>query len=198
MSRLIESIKLFDRKLWNIEYHNERMNRSRRELFNAEDELDLSLIIKIPEGLSNNLFKCRVVYTEKILDVEFHPYIPRPVKKLNIVHDDNLDYSYKYEERSKIQKHLCNAVDSEILIVKNGFVSDTSYSNVVFSDLTDLFTPATPLLKGTKRASLLDSGKIREKEIRLADLPKYKYVYLINALLDIDEELRIPVENIYQ
>ena len=102
-----------------------------------------------------------------------------------MVYDDTLIYDYKLEDRRDIQKHLCKTDNGEILIVKNGFITDTSYSNVVFSDFTNLFTPATPLLKGTKRAKLLEIGRIREEEIRLIDLQKFKCVYLINALIDL-------------
>ncbi len=196
MFRLFESIKVFDRKLWNIEYHNARMNKSRRDLFKSEDILDLSDQIRIPRELSNNLFKCRVTYSERIHDIEFHPYTIRPITKLNVVYDDTLIYDYKLEDRRDIQKHLCKTDNGEILIVKNGFITDTSYSNVVFSDFTNLFTPATPLLKGTKRAKLLEIGRIREEEIRLIDLQKFKCVYLINALIDLDDNVRIPIGNI--
>lgn len=196
MFRLFESIKVFDRKLWNIDYHNARMNKSRRDLFKSEDILDLSDLIRIPRELSNNLFKCRVTYSERIHDIEFHPYTIRPITKLNVVYDDTLIYDYKLEDRRDIQKHLCKTDNGEILIVKNGFITDTSYSNVVFSDFTNLFTPATPLLKGTKRAKLLEIGRIREEEIRLTDLRKYKCVYLINALIDLDDNVHIPIENI--
>jgi 4-amino-4-deoxychorismate lyase len=196
MFRLFESIKVFDRKLWNIEYHNARMNKSRYELFRCEDIIDLSDMIRIPNELSNHLFKCRVTYSEKIHDVEFHPYTIKPITKLNVVYDDALFYEYKSEDRREIQKHLCRTDAGDILIVKNGLITDTSFSNVVFSDFTNLFTPATPLLRGTKRAKLLEIGKIREEDIRLADLRNFKCIYLINALIDLDDNVRIPIEKI--
>ncbi|PKL83610.1 MAG: chorismate-binding protein, partial [Ignavibacteriae bacterium HGW-Ignavibacteriae-3] len=37
MSRLLETVKIYKRKSWNIEFHNARMNRSRRELLNLEN-----------------------------------------------------------------------------------------------------------------------------------------------------------------
>lgn len=196
MFRLFESIKVYDRKLWNIEFHNARMNKARQELFKSTELIDLLALIRIPRELSKNLFKCRVTYTERIHDFEFHPYAIRPLTKLNVVYDDMINYEYKTEDRREIQKHLCKADAGEILIVKNGFVTDTSYSNVVFSDFTNFYTPVNPLLKGTKRAKLLELGKIREEEIRLTDLNKFKYVYLINALIDLDDNVRIPIEKI--
>lgn len=196
MFRLLETIKVFQRKVWNIEYHNARMNRSRRELFHLETELDLTDFIRIPRELSNNLFKCRVTYSEVIHNIEFHPYTIRPITKLYAVYDDSLLYDHKYEDRRNIQKHLCKADDGEILIVKNGLITDTSYSNVVFSDYKNFFTPSIPLLKGTKREKLLESGRIREEEIRVTDLQKFKCVYLVNALIDLDDKIRVPIENI--
>jgi 4-amino-4-deoxychorismate lyase len=196
MCRLIESIKVFDRKLCNIEYHNVRMNKARRELFHLEDEIDLSDVIKIPADLSRHLFKCRVIYSNKIHNVEFHPYTMRPITSLKVVYDDSISYQYKLEDRREFLKHLDNNGTGEILIVKNGLITDTNYSNVVFSDDEEFVTPSTPLLKGTKREKLLQNGKIFEEEIRLTDLHMFKYVYLINAMIDLEDNIRIPIKEV--
>ena len=56
----------------------------------------------------------------------------------------------------------------DILIIKNGKVTDTSYANVVLSDKEGkCITPnSTYLLHGTRRASLLKSGKIRKAPVK--------------------------------
>ncbi len=74
MSRLIESIKVYNKKLYSIEYHNVRMNNSRAELFNLKDKIDLLKVILLPNDLSNELYKCRVIYSEKIISVDFQKY----------------------------------------------------------------------------------------------------------------------------
>ncbi len=196
MSRLLESIKVFDRKFYDIEYHNARMNKTRRDLFNSHDEIDLAEVIRIPADLSHNLYKCRVVYTDGIINTEFHPYIIKPITALKVVYDDFILYDYKYEDRKEFLKHLDDVGDSEILIVKNGLITDTSYSSIVFSDNEKFITPATPLLKGTKREKLLKKGKIFEEEVRLIDLHKFKYAYLINAMIDLEDDIRIPINKI--
>ena len=66
----------------------------------------------------------------------------------------------------------------DILIVKQGFITDTSYSNVLFYNGKEWLTPTHPLLKGTQRASLLDQEIIRVAEIRLEDLHHFKKVTL--------------------
>ncbi len=196
MSQLFETIKLQNKKLFNLEYHNERMNNARSILFGAKDIINLEEIIKIPEGISNNVFKCRVVYSDKINDIEFQPYYEKKVNSLQLINVDWIDYSYKYLDRSNLQKLLCKCIADEVLIIKNGFVTDTTYSNVVFFDGNNYFTPNIPLLKGTKREKLLREGKIHEIEIKISDMNKYQSLFLINAMLDIDESKAIPIKNI--
>lgn len=196
MSRLFESIKVYNKRLYNIEYHNVRMNNSRAELFNAKEQIDLSKIISVPDDFSNELYKCRVIYSEEIISVDFQRYKKKKVDCLQLVRDDDITYTHKYEDRTEIEKHLSVTKADEILIIKNGFVTDTSFSNVVFFDGTKYFTPPSPLLKGTKRAKLIADGTIQEEEIRLNDIQKFKFVHLVNALLDLKEENRIPIEKI--
>lgn len=196
MYQLFETIKLQNKKLFNIEYHNQRMNNSRKILFGYEDKINLEEAIKLPNGISDNIFKCRVVYSDKIDDIEFQPYYEKKVNSLQAINVDWIDYSYKFLDRSNLQKLLCKCIADDVLIIKNGFVTDTSYSNVVFYDGENYYTPNTPLLKGTKREKLLREGIINEAEIKISDIQKYQSVFLINSMLDIDESKGIPIENI--
>ena len=197
MCLLVESIKVSANKLWNIKYHNERMNRSRRLLFNCSDMIDLEKEIKLPENLTSGIYKSRVIYKERIISIEFIPYRKKEVRTLKVVHDDAIDYSFKFEDRSNIYKLIENIETDDILIVKNGLVTDTSFSNVVFGDGEVLVTPATPLLKGTKRAKLLEEGIIDEKEIHINDLKKYNRIYLINCMIDLNDNNGIPIESVF-
>lgn len=196
MSRLLESIKVYNKRLYNLEYHNLRMNKSRAELFNIKEQIDLNKIISVPDDLSNELYKCRIVYSADIISVSFQKYITKKIDSLQIVNDDVIDYSYKYEDRTIFENHLSKTNADEILIIKNGLVTDTSYTNVVFYDGIKYFTPASPLLKGTKRARLIVDGIVQEEEIRLNEVRKFKFVYLVNALLELKEENKIPINKI--
>ena len=42
MCLLIETIKIENNKIYNINYHNLRMNKARKDLFNSKDFIDLS------------------------------------------------------------------------------------------------------------------------------------------------------------
>ncbi len=188
MCRLLEAIKVKNRILQNIEYHNERLNRTRHKLFGKKDFIDLGEIIKIPEDLPPGIFKCRIVYDIEILSIEFQLYNPKPIRRLKIVECNDIDYEYKYADRTllnKLLKEKGNADD--ILIVKNGFITDTSFSNIIFFDGQKWVTPSTPLLKGTKREKLLNEGKIFEIPIMKSDLKKFHYAKVINAMLDMED-----------
>jgi 4-amino-4-deoxychorismate lyase len=81
----------------------------------------------------------------------------------------------------------------EILIIKNGFVTDTSFSNIVFFDGIKWITPSTYLLNGTQRQQLLQQGAIIEEEIRPSDLKHFRFAKLINAMLDLETSPSIDI-----
>lgn len=199
MSLLFETIKVVNKKLQNISFHNERMNRSRHELFGSKDELVLTDLIDIPTDITNEVYKCKVIYSDKIKDVEFRKYNTRNIEKLNLVNDDEIDYSYKYLDRSVLDdlmsKH-CKDNSDDILIIKNGRITDTSYSNIALFNGKEWHTPKFPLLKGTKRAKLLYDKRIIEKDIMIYELEHYAQVVLINAMLEFDPRESKLVEDL--
>ena len=76
----------------------------------------------------------------------------------------------------------------DILIVRDGRITDTSFSNVVFEDAGGgLYTPDTCLLKGTRRESLLDAGIIRECPITVDDIRRFRKVLLVNAMIGLED-----------
>ena len=74
--------------------------------------------------------------------------------------------------------------DEEALILRNGMVTDTRYSNVVFGDGSSWVPPENLLLAGNKRAFLLSRGDIQECSIKAEDIGKFRFCSLINAMLD--------------
>ncbi len=194
---LLETIKVENGTLQNLQFHQERLDRSRFEFLGLKDTIGLKSIIKVPDRARRGVFKCRVVYGETIVRIRFVSYRARLITTLKIVVDNEIDYSYKYADRSKLEKLLLQKSDcDDILIVKNGLITDTSFSNIVFFDGTEWHTSNQPLLNGTKRESLLRTGKIRSCEIRIEDLWKYSKFALINAMLDSDKNTCLATENI--
>ncbi len=196
MFRLIETIKLKDGVLQNIRLHNKRMNHSRFELFGWSEDLILNKNILNIKDYSQGIFKCRVVYDKVIQGIEIIPYQIKTINTLKLVFDNSIDYSHKYEDRECINrlfklKEKCD----DVLIIKDGYVTDSSYCNIVFDTGTRLITPSTPLLEGIKREVLLTKGKITEEEIKYTDIKLFKKAYLINSMIDL-HKIDIPVKNI--
>ncbi|HEY5500193.1 MAG TPA: aminotransferase class IV family protein [Bacteroidales bacterium] len=187
MYRLIESIKLQNRKLQHIEWHNKRFNETRCQLFGMDEVLDLEQIIDIPSTIGEGVYKCRVLYNQLIESIEFQPYFPRNVQTLQLVEDHEIDYTFKYEDRQAFDRLLAQKGEADdILIVRNGHITDTSYSNIVFFDGENWVTPDTYLLNGTQRQRLLAEGLIKEADITPLDLENYAGAKLINAMLDFE------------
>ena len=96
--------------------------------------------------------------------------------------------------RSQAFSYLKDAVnEDEIIIVQNGQITDTSYSNLVFFDGEKWITPTTYLLNGTMRQSLLQTKQIIEKPIQVEDLNRFESFKLINAMMDLEESPELPI-----
>jgi 4-amino-4-deoxychorismate lyase len=198
MCPLVETIRSEDGELINLEFHNKRMMRTLFELFGLTKDIDLAGVISVPDSASTGVFKCRLEYDNVIMKTEFIRYNLKPVRSLKIIEDNAINYSYKFTDRRSLERLLekRNECD-DILITKNGFITDTSYSNVILRDISGVWhTPATYLLPGTRRASLLHQSKIRETKIHYRDLENYLELKLINSMLGIEDSEGIPIRNI--
>lgn len=198
MSLLLETIKVKDGRLYNIDYHSARFNKTRKELFGIGLPVDLTSKISIPAFAKRGLYKCRIEYNDHIRTVEFVAYKAREVNTLRLVEAGDLSYDYKYIDRAGIDKLFEErGTCDDILIVKDGRITDTSYSNIVVKDDNNRwFTPSSYLLKGTKRSYLLDKGYVTETDITPASLRKYKELRLINSMLDINDTPGIRIKTI--
>jgi 4-amino-4-deoxychorismate lyase len=217
MYRFIETVRIKDCQINNLKYHIDRFERTRKKFFTCYAPIDLKEIIlheieknrlelnrepeacrsikENPEGIRKT-FKCRIVYSENIESVEILPYTVKKISSLKTVICNDIDYSVKSADRDRINylfsmKGECD----DILIIRKGLVTDTSFANVLFSDSDKLYTPAAPLLKGTMREKLIDENKVSVINIKIDDIKSFQYITLINAMMD-PGQIKIPVDNI--
>jgi 4-amino-4-deoxychorismate lyase len=196
MSLLLESIRLEDGQFYNLFYHEQRMLRSLHTLCGSTDDFNLEEFLKSVEAPEKGLYKCRIVYDDIMKEVEFIPYTPKPINSLRIVEHDRISYEFKYHDRKTIDRlyELRKNCD-DILIVKRGLVTDSSYSNIIFKKGEEWFTPWSALLAGTMRQKLIQENKLVPEEIRPADIRSFDTFKLINAMLQFDGP-EIDVKNI--
>lgn len=184
----IETIKLIDGEPVNLDRHQERM---RRTLAHLGGVANLQSLRSVADKFSNcrGLQKLRVVYGPLgVSNVSCSPYTMRSVKLLKVVDGQGVDYSYKYADRSQIDRlvSLKGACD-DVLVVKDGFVTDTSFTNIAICDSGRWLTPRRPLLCGTKRARLLADGVIAESDVTIDDLLRAGGLMLFNAMIEFGE-----------
>lgn len=199
MCLLLETIKLENGELRNLEYHNRRFNSSRLEKFGIAEELDLGTHIRVPENAVSGVYRCRVLYRSQIEEIQFVPHEERIVRSLKLVQCEDVDYAVKYADRDRLMSLFELRGDcDEILIIKQGYITDTSISNITFR-LPDgsWITPDTPLLKGTMRMHLLETGRLTEASVRPGDLGRFSGAKMINALSDLDSAPMIPMDKIF-
>lgn len=142
-----------------------------------------------PEGVG--LYKCHITYDTRgrVRKPVFEPYRPRMVRVLvGVEVPSSFDYSCKWEDRAALMAAGAGLGDGEeALILRDGFVTDTRYSSVVFGDGCSWITPDTYLLPGTKRAFLLEQGMIEARPLRGWEVKEFHFCSLINAMLDLGD-----------
>jgi 4-amino-4-deoxychorismate lyase len=205
MYRLLESIRCEKGELQNLPYHQARMDASVEALSGKANSIMLGEI-KVPEHCRQGLFKCRVIYGKTLESVEFLPYQRRVINTLKVVDANEvateiateIDYSCKFADRAIFHRLLekCANCD-DILIVKNGLLTDTSYTNILFFDGRLWLTPALPLLQGTQRAKLLAEDKIVNAAIRPSDIAHFQKARLINAMMRFEDGVDIDIGKIF-
>ena len=187
MCRFIETVCIEAGSALRLDYHNRRLNTTRREVWGDVPELRIEQHIKT-DGLVERT-RLRIEYDTEIRKVEYTPYHLRPVSSLRLVEmPDDADYHLKYADRTVLNalfEHRDGADD--VLAVRDGFITDTSIANVALWDGEQWYTPSRPLLKGTHRQFLLDNGMIAEREIKTDELSRYTKIRLFNAMIHFGE-----------
>lgn len=180
----IETIAVENRQFKNLKYHEERLNKTRQELWSYTDYWNLTDLIPIPDSIGDNLHKCRLAYGEDIDNIKWEEYTLRTIRKIQRVYHNSVDYSFKYNDRSELNTLFAQRGNAdEILIIKQGMITDSFYANVAFLKKDKWYTPQTFLLPGTQRAFLLDSGVIEEAVISESDIHNYSHIRLFNAMV---------------
>ena len=174
---LFETIKIKDGQIFNLEWHNKRFNKSQKEFFSNPSTTDLKAFITPPK---KGLFRCKIIYDKKIQSVEYFPYQAKTIQGFKVI-PSQIEYGYKYNDRSEFQS-LLNGYD-EIIIEKDGLLTDTTIANIAFYDGEQWLTPKTPLLKGTTRARLLNEGFLKLEKIKKENIKNYTHFALMNAMI---------------
>lgn len=174
-----ETIKCNDFSIYNIEFHKQRISQT------------IGLNINLEEYIyppTSELLKCKVIYDASgIVEITYTPYQKKKITTFQLVFNDSIEYQTKKVDRTNIEKLLLYKGDcDEIIIVKDGFVTDTSIANITIYYKNQWITPKVPLLYGTTRARYLQNQNIKEMNITPKMLKIATHIGLLNAMIDFD------------
>jgi 4-amino-4-deoxychorismate lyase len=196
---LLETIKCNNGNLENLNFHQDRFSFAREMNFSMINKINLTKTIQIPEFAKNGLYKCRIVYNKNIAKIEFIPHQIREIKTLKLVTDNDISYKYKTEDRKNLKRlYIKRENCDDILIVKNGCLTDSYTANIILFNGSEWHTPDTPLLCGTQREKLIKEKKISICRITVSDLVKYQKIGLINAMQNMEDMPIIPIQKIFR
>jgi len=195
MFQFIESICCLNRELRNLELHQARFERTRVEHFPDAPFMSLEEAIEIPEDLDDKKYKVRVIYGAEIESIEFIPYEIQPIETIKLYSiDPEITYFYKYTERWFFDLFIKETQCDDLVLVRANYITDATYSNLIFFNGIEWHTPTTCLLQGTMREKLIQEGKIKEKNIKTRDLDNYFSFKRINAMMNFDEAQTFDIQ----
>lgn len=194
----IETIRIADNKIHNLSFHQQRVDDTFSRFFAGTPAMSLSEILQ-DAPLAEHTVKARIVYgIHGLVDISYSDYHRRNIASIALVCCNDIEYSYKSADRSNLQRLVAMNDDyDEIIIVKNGLLTDTSYSNIALSDGKQWVTPRHPLLRGTMRNYLIMKKLLVERDISVDDLGRYQHIELINAMMP-HGSLILPLGSIQQ
>lgn len=194
MCRFVETIRLQDHVPQHMAYHQQRYERTAKHFWGNAYHLENLADIADKWACRSGVNKIRIVYDQYgIAENTCEPYEMKRVETLRLVCCDDIDYTYKSTDRRALdmlaaQKENCD----NVIVVRNGLLTDTSYTNIALYDGKHWHTPAKPLLPGTARARLLDENILLPREITPDEIQNYRYIALINAMIGLDDMV-LPV-----
>ena len=194
MYPLVESIKAENGKFFLLDYHQDRLERTFHAVYKSSCPWQLVAIL--PQAPSQGLFKVRFLYNATDFSIEVQPYVPKIIKTLKLIEIGDYTYPHKWTDRSTINAAFAQRGNcDDVLMTKNGFLTDASYANIVLFDGANWVTPEKPLFEGVQRSYLLDLTKIKTTTIATTELSNYQSFQLINAMRTFGDSNSVNIKN---
>jgi 4-amino-4-deoxychorismate lyase len=199
--QFLETICIKDGMPRHLEWHQQRVDATLKH-FHSE-VLPVDRMLQLHEVLSSctlpaeGIWRCRIVYDLNAVSIEFIPEEKAQFHTLRMIEaPEHLDYLYKYADRQPLYALFENRNGADdVLMLRQGWITDTTKANIAFRAEDKWYTPSVPLLAGTTWKRLVASGVILPRPIHQKDIPRYEAFRIINALNDWGGE-EYPVDGI--
>lgn len=180
----LETILCTEGEAHHLPYHQRRLDSTLQRVGFTRKYV-LNRLITPPH---TGTYRCRFLYDGLDFTIEYHPYVPKTISSLRALIDDTISYPFKTTERAALdalyrQRNGCD----DVVIVRNGFLSDTTIANIALFDGHRWLTPEKPLLEGTTRLRLIEEGTLVPAPLRLDDIASARKIAVMNALIGFVE-----------
>ena len=197
MFPLFETICVLDGTILHPQWHERRYEDSYLTYFKKSPSKSLLGDITVPGNFKEGKIKLRIAYNQHTVEVNWSPYKTIEIKRLKVIPEDAIEYSLKYNNRNALNTlYLKKEHCDDILILKEGRLTDSSYGNLAFLRENIWYTPDQPLLSGTCRDRLIHENKLIPKSIQLSDLNQFSSFKVINAMRSLEDVTASPIKNI--
>lgn len=174
-----ETIKCIDGDVFHLEYHNKRIANTIGKNINLQEYI---------YPISEKLLRCKVIYSkDEIIDITYYEYEKKQLSAFQLIEDNDIEYKFKYLDRSDIDELSKKSCYDDIVIIKNGYVTDTSIANIAVYKNNQWFTPKIPLLFGTTRNRLIEEDFLKEYPLKVSDLKSIDRFAIMNAMVGFQE-----------
>lgn len=195
MSQFFESIRVKDGIAENLSLHQLRVNKTLNAFDASHNSIELTTIVLELVLPTLGLFKLRVSYDlNGNYEAKYNPYQYKQINHFALVDIKGQSYDYKYANRDWIYEALAQSGKDEIMMHEDGLIKDCSYTNIVFFDGANWYTPESPLLEGTQRAKLIQEGIIIAKALHVDELPNFQKFKCINAMIHLDAAVEYKID----
>ena len=195
MSQFFESIRIKDGIAENLGFHQFRVNKTLKAFDASNHSVELASIVDELTLPAEGLYKLRISYDlNGNYQSAFTAYQYKQIQNFALVDIKGQGYDYKFSNRDWINEALALSGKDEIMMHDGGLIKDCSYTNIVFYDGVNWYTPATPLLEGTQRAKLIEAGVIQPKALYVQDIPNFKKFKCINAMMHWDTAFEYEID----
>ena len=190
MHQFLETICIRDGQPMHLDWHQHRVNATIAHFYPdlpiEDSTFPLVEILSTCDIPQEGLFRCRILYDINAITIEFFPYAPRLIKTLRLIEAPaGYDYRYKYADRNILEDLFSQRGDADdILLTRDGWITDTSIANIAFRKDNRWYTPSIPLLAGTTWKRLVSIGILIPRPIHQEDLLRFDAFRIFNAMND--------------
>jgi para-aminobenzoate synthetase/4-amino-4-deoxychorismate lyase len=185
-----------------LDYHLRRLQRSAEYFgFTLDPDKVVAALDNLEATFAGSPQRVRLLVARSgAVTLNVSPYLPESGPRRVCLAPEPIDRDdpflyHKTTHRPVYERALaaCPGYDDALLWNKAGELTESCRANVVLELDGERVTPpvSSGLLPGTYRAWLLQTGRVREQVVRVADLARYDRLWLVNSLRGEEEAVLI-------